>query len=500
MECFCLSFRLPRFLVKRIIVSRLVPILIPYFILFVLFCIPGAILGYGYLPPDDALRHAAKVISGKSWDQILVLRNDIKMDSHPGWHTILGFVHKIIYADTYSLVFFSVVFLFFIFMLVPVLFLHRPEAWLITLLIITVANPSPIFRVLLGRPYIVTMSVIFALGFLWPNLRHKKPHYLTITMLSLLIAVTTWIHGGWYFFLLPLFSFFVARQWRAGFIFIIVIAIGTIIGASFTGHPYIFLKQTIQHVFLAYGTPQRFLVTEFQPFTGDFFMVIVIVLMLIWRLLRDGLDIKSLIHNPMVILAITCWGLGFVTTRVWVDIGIPAVILWISQQFQEFLDKKMAFLSCQRFLLTMILLGIVYVAITHDGYGRWSESRPKAYLLLENREIAPWLPGAGGIVYSDSMDIFYQTFFKNPHAPWRYVLGFEPGFMPSDDLSIYHNIQLSHREFVSFEPWVKKMKPEDRLIIRHVSEKAPAIDGLQWHYVLGQIWIGRLPEEDKVGS
>ena len=32
------------------------------------------IISYGYLPVDDALRHAAKVVSGKDWHEIVVLR------------------------------------------------------------------------------------------------------------------------------------------------------------------------------------------------------------------------------------------------------------------------------------------------------------------------------------------------------------------------------------------------------------------------------------------
>ena len=52
--------------------------------------IPLRLLGQGYLPPDDALRHAGKAVSGKAWTDILVLRPDFQMDSHPGWHALLG--------------------------------------------------------------------------------------------------------------------------------------------------------------------------------------------------------------------------------------------------------------------------------------------------------------------------------------------------------------------------------------------------------------------------
>jgi hypothetical protein len=50
-----------------------------------------------------------------------------------------------------------------------------------------------------------------------------------------------------------------------------------------------------------------------------------------------------------------------------------------------------------------------------------------------------------------------------------------------------------------YGPWVKKMNPEDRLIINHTPEKAPKIEGLDWHLVTGNVWSGRLPRdtEDK---
>src|SRR5439155_5094898 len=46
--------------------------------------IPFRILGHGYLPGDDALRHAGKVVSGKDWSEILLMRAYMLIDCHPG--------------------------------------------------------------------------------------------------------------------------------------------------------------------------------------------------------------------------------------------------------------------------------------------------------------------------------------------------------------------------------------------------------------------------------
>jgi len=36
------------------------------------------------------LPRVAKVVSGKSWNHLPVRRDEIRTDSHPGWHVILG--------------------------------------------------------------------------------------------------------------------------------------------------------------------------------------------------------------------------------------------------------------------------------------------------------------------------------------------------------------------------------------------------------------------------
>lgn len=457
--------------------------------------IPCRIIGYGYMPVDDANRHAAKVVSGKDWSEILVLRDDVKMDNHPGWHAVLNVFYKATNYNTDQLVDVSVISMFILFSLVPLVLLNRPEAWSISLLIFAVAGPSLIHRLLLGRPYIFTMSVLLVLCFLWPRLRIQKLPYTFLIILTLLMAASTWIHCAWYLFFLPVICFFMAREWRAGILSGLSTAGGIVIGASFTGHPYLLLKQNILHVIRAFGNHdlQHVLVGEFQSSRGDIIMVIVIAGMLIWRKVRGAWDPK-IIDNPVFILAVTGWILGFVSNRFWLDWGMVAAIAWITLEFQDVLRDKINHLSWRRALLTICILGTLYIAVTNDSESRWTGNLNIKYLHLDNPEHAPWLPGPGGIIYSNSMGIFYQTFLKNPHAPWRYILGFEPAIMPGEDLKIYRNIQRNFGHFSTFEPWVKKMKYEDRLIINHNPDSEPRIRGLEWKLITGNVWIGRLPQ------
>ncbi len=461
--------------------------------------IPVKIIGYGYLPGDDANRHTAKVVSGKDWSEILVLSDDIKMDCHPGWHAILSVFYKATNYSTDHLVDLSVISLFILFSLIPIILLNRPEAWPISLIVFAIASPTLIFRLLLGRPYIFTMSVVLVLCFLWPKLRSKRLPYTLLIVLTLLMAAVTWIHStAWYLLSLPIACLFIAREWRAGILVSISTAVGILLGASFTGHPYLLLKQSILIVIRAFGSHDflYMLVGEFQPSSGDVLMVMIVAGMLIWRKIRDAWDPK-VIDNPVFILAVLGWVLGFVANRFWIDWGITATIVWISLEFQEVLKDKINYFSWRRVLLTICILGTLYIAVTNDSGRRWTRNLGIRYLELENPDHAPWLPDPGGIVYSNDMCIFYQTFLKNPHAPWRYMLGFEPILMPPEDLKIYRNIQREFGHYSTFAPWVEKMKPEDRLIIHNTPAKAPEIEGLDWHLTTGDIWIGRLPRDPK---
>ena len=104
---------------------RYVLILVACIFIAVFLLISFKVISYGFIPPDDAIRHVAKAISGKDWAEIIVLRPEIIMDSHTGWHEILGFIYKTTGCDKDSLIVFSVVSLFVFFCIIPLFFLKR---------------------------------------------------------------------------------------------------------------------------------------------------------------------------------------------------------------------------------------------------------------------------------------------------------------------------------------------------------------------------------------
>ncbi|MFA5143677.1 MAG: hypothetical protein WC522_05890 [Candidatus Omnitrophota bacterium] len=478
--------------------KKVLPLVIVLTSIWVIMLIPFQILGHGFMPPDDAMRHCAKVISGKDWGQILVLRDEIKMDSYPGWHAILGFVHRLTGWDQHSLVLFSVTSLAILFCLIPVFFLKFPESWLLSLFTISILEPGWMIRIVLGRPFIFTMASLLIILFIWPRLKDKERLGINIAVLVGITALSVWIHASWYFFILLVAAFILAREYRAAGLIAVSSLAGIFIGASLTGHPVVFIKQMVTHFFLVSGSydVERQLVGELRPAIGNYGIILTAAAMLGAQALR-GKRIRDSVDNPVFILAALSFILGFLTIRVWLDWGMVAFAVWLALEFDKFLKDKLDPFSWQRLRLAVIAAIILFLSVTVDVGSRWSLTRPMDYVSKEDLTQAEFLPGSGGIVYSDSMLIFYQLFYRNPKADWRYMLGFESAFMLPGDLKILREIQKNFSRSRDFEPWVKKMRPEDRLIVRGSPDSQPKIEGLEWHYLALNMWSGRKPRDAK---
>jgi hypothetical protein len=471
---------------------RYVLILVACIFTAVILLISFRVISYGFIPSDDAMRHVAKVISGKDWAEVLILRPDITMDSHIGWYKILDLIYKTTGCDKDSLIVFSVVSLFIFFCMIPLFFLERSEAWLISVLIVSVASSPALVRIFSGRPYIFTMAVVVLLGFIWPRFKNKPIPWGSVISLTILIALATWIHSLWYMFALPVLCFFLAKEWRAGFVVAICTLLGVLIGMMITGQPIQFFQQTLGHSFHSFGghTLSRQLVDELQPFGGEIIMVIVVMAILGWRAIRKEWNVQA-IMTPMFILALTSWTLGFLVARIWTDWGIPALLVWMTLEFEEYLKKSMDSLSFRRVWLAATVACVLFLSISSDNNSRWTKNIPRQYLSVDNPQHKEWLPEKGGIFYNSHMSLFYETFYANPHVDWHYILGFEPSMMPQYDLVVYRKIQFSNSSLPAYA-WVKKMRPQDRLVLKCAT--VPPIKELLWYQAIPNTWIGRLPK------
>ena len=471
---------------------RYVPLAVWTIVALVILLIPLKIIGYGFLPGDDALRHVAKAVSGKPWPEILVVGDAFKLDHNLGWHGFLGLVHRTFAWDTEKLLIFCLFTLFLAVNAATLPWLKRPEAWLAVLLAATVISDVPL-RFMLGRPFILTISVLLTI---LCAAQKSSPSLKNFTLFAAIIAGGTFVHGVWYLWLLPIAAFFFAGQFGWTILLFGAWIIGVALAAVLTGHPLDYLAQAVSMAANSVGqhaTPRTEAV-ELQPFNGEILSVIFFGAIVVLRIFMKPTNAIPLAKNPAFWLVCGCWMLGFRISRFWEDWGWPALMTLAALELDFLFAAKFAADSLRRLVLVLILAAASFLALTSDIGSRWTQNLTWQFLsAAEHPELAGWLPDPGGILYSADMSIFYQTFFKNPHGDWRYQTGYEPALMPKEDFETFHKILWNSGDAKAYLPWVDKMKMADRLVIRGDSGSRPHLEQLEWYYGVSGTWIGRLP-------
>jgi hypothetical protein len=472
---------------------RYVPLAVWVIAILTLLLIPLKIIGYGYIPPDDALRAAGKAVSGKTWQEVLVLDPVYQIDHEFGWSLLLSKIHAATNADAETIVIISVVSLFVLAGLAVLPWLRYPEAWLATLALSMVTAMMP-FRFLLGRPYIISIAALLSLLLLWRRFGSAPPKAWMAAAVTALITASVYFHGTWYLWVLPVAAFFLAGQFRWGLTVAGGWVAGVFLGSLLTGHLIDYPMQAVNVVLLATGKhlTQRTLATELQPEGGDVNTLFALGGLLLLRRLA-ALNAPPFLRDPVFWLVCLGWTLAFKVGRFWGDWGWPALMILVVGDLQLLLAARVAADSLQRLALACGLALITFLSITSDVGNRWTYNLTQQYLTADNPDLAGWLPEKGGVLYSTDMTIFYQTFYKNPHGDWRYILGFEATLMPREDFEVYHKVLWNYGDSKAYTPWLLKMKPADRLVIRAGRGSPPNIPQLEWNYGVSGIWIGRLP-------
>ncbi|HEX3719405.1 MAG TPA: hypothetical protein VH595_15735 [Verrucomicrobiae bacterium] len=450
------------------------------------------IVGSGYLANGDARRHVAKPFANKQYSEIVVMRPEYVVDHSPGWEWLLGALQKAFGWSEDALMSFSVSSTLFFVLCFPLIWVRCPEAWLAAVLAQMIAIPELMTRWTQGRPYLLTEGILMGLLFAWSKEDARRPSWWKVAGTCLGFCLSVWMHGAWYLWVLLFAAFFLAQRWRAGFWLAACWAVGTVVAALLTGKPIAFLKEAIliakwvsqEHL------PKWMLVGEFRPSEGEFGTVVLLAVVYLWRR-RAGRPGPLLATEPVVWMIAINWVLGLSADRFWADWGLPAAIVWMAMQF----DAEMPVLWSGAPVKRVVACGMValplFLTSTNDLGRRYTFYENEVFVDAADPQLKGWMPGPGGIFYAGNMQFFYNTFFKNPQGDWRYIAGFEPALMPPEDLKIYRGIQLSGGAFQAYEPWIRKMRPEDRLEIE--SSFQPDLPALEWKRAVGNIWIGRLP-------
>jgi hypothetical protein len=476
---------------------RRIPVLARGLVVAFLALVPLRILQQGYLPGDDALRHAAKAVSGKAWSEILVLRPEVTMDSHPGWHALLGLVHRATGADAHDLVQLSVAITLLALLLPGALVLRRPEAWALALAAFAVLEPRIPNRFIGGRPFVLSVALLVYLCLRVARDADAPPasprrRWGRVLALAALFGVVAWMHPSWHLFLLPVAACLLARRLDLAALLAAGLGAGVLVAGLLHGNPVEFVQQSVLHTVLALGDsgPASTLAIEFLPGDGSPSLLLGVVALLLWRAARGAWK-RGAVGGPVFALAALGWLLGFLVIRFWSDWGGPALVAWMAVEIEDALEALGPADSTRRLGIAAVAGLAALLVWTSNTRGQRLLPAERPYQSLAATEAEPFLPGPGGVLYTDDMRLFFDLFYARPQAPWRYVVGYEPGLMPKDDLATFRRI-LAARTPASFEPWVVKMKPADRLIIKS-TEGQPRIGGLEWTQVSQTVWSGRAP-------
>jgi hypothetical protein len=62
--------------------------------------------------------------------------------------------------------------------------------------------------------------------------------------------------------------------------------------------------------------------------------------------------------------------------------------------------------------------------------------------------------------------------------------------MTAENLDAYKRMMVQPLAPESFEPWVRQLRPEDRIVIDQ--QKPPELPGVEWKVLGNQMWFGRL--------
>jgi hypothetical protein len=436
-----------------------------------------AVLDRGFLPADDALRHAAQAVSGRGPTDFLVTDPNLRVvDATPGWHQVLGTIQRSFGMDQFALVSVAIFLLFMVFAALPLFLFQRAEAWALVLLVVIAIDPAYAVRLALGRPFMVTSTAIAVFALFWERLTENPQARKALLACGLAAAAATYLHSTWYLLYLVPVAGSLSGHWKASTRLAGAITVGILIGAALTLQPVDHLTYQLVHLQRAFTVDTAERAGELTPARGFLRYLLLAGLFVATRRLWPELRDFSLRHVAFLTAGLAWLG-SFVVARTWMDLGLPALLIGLALAAERVLRARVPSASATRAILTLGVAGGLFLIVSANPQRRWDRNPliPLVYLMENPEEVESWLPGPGGIVYSPDINVFYRFFFLYPDREWRYMTGMEPGLMAPQDRAIYEQVHAT-LSVAPMDPWLRKLRPQDRLILLNLPGPNPWAD------------------------
>ena len=448
---------------KTLNIEKLTAIII---LLAVFVYIPYKILSFGYRPTDDTNRHIAFSQTNQTWSDVLVIEPSLSADHNAGWHFTLRTLHKYLGLNKEKLLTIIVVGMFLAFNLTGSLLSSNIASWSIVLLIMFVFDRGIFFRVLSGRPFIIssiTALVLYKLWFIESFQQIKTSNKYLITLIFIALAV--WLHGTWYTFLILPIALLLSGKLKKSIELCLIILISTVIGSYLTGNFSQFLYFHYANTINIFSEKvyNWQLVSEFAEGNVQIFEIIPTAFIIILLIYSKKITLNELSKDPLFIMVLLCWMLSIKVTRIWFDWGLIALMFWLSYKITD-LIKEMQSIKKPVFRWTLFLFIIVSL-IVFLANSEWDNHQKRKSFSVDfsNPKFAEYKPLEGGIIYNDAMEHFYYNYFSDHEGKYKYVLGFEPAIMLPENRKIYREISYSGFHYTSYKPWIDKLTLKDRI-------------------------------------
>jgi hypothetical protein len=201
--------------------------------------------------------------------------------------------------------------------------------------------------------------------------------------------------------------------------------------------------------------PSWLLVGEFQPSDGEFYTLVILALVYLWRR-RQNNGTGSLLRQPVFWMIAIFWTLGFQADRFWADWGMTAATVWLAMQFDGWMAEKWPADSGRRLLLCGLLAVAAFPGFDQRSQSALHPNQQESALDASDPALAGWLPEGDGIFYNADMAFFYNTFYKNPTGELALHPGLRAGADAGGGLENSARHATGHFDLASYQPWIKK--------------------------------------------